>query len=331
MRWFCKWLKSLEQKFFWKKDVKKPFAHRSKPLKTNGLKLYSVGKFPTDARFKYAGQMLLTLEQRKKADQIKRIKFSKRAAAIFLINPSVSFLISSYYDVPIDISQTGNKITIMGELRRDVFKLFREYFGLSKRGNKLVFRFEDPTALAQRIEELKSRGIVFPKPQGNCLYFIYGNRFYVQYGSSTSLEAYRLRQALEKYFPDNPFRFTYSTDYTFDFRKLHEGIDQLRINDDAFWDRLYYDMYGNGFQVSLNYRTIAFDFETEDELNEKTAYLQSFSYFEIYHRRENHRYKFNMRFDMSLSELAVELKKTFPNLITTLVNDGERLIVQELE
>jgi len=320
------------QKGFWKGCAKKTFGRRAKPSEPDGSQQrYTVGEFPTDARFKYAGQMLLTLEQRRKADQMEGVAFSKRAGAIFLINPSVSFLISAYCGEHVDISQTGSKITMTGELRRDVLKVFKEYFGLFKRGNVLVFRFENPEALERRIGELESRSIVLPKPQGGCLYFTYGNRFYDQHGSNASLEAYRLRHTLEKYFPDNPFRFTYSTDYTFDFRKLYKGIEQLRINDDAFWDRLYHDMYGNGFQVSTNHRTIAFDFETEDELNEKTAYLKSFPYFDIHHRREKHRYKFNVQFEMGLDELATELKRIFPNLITKLVNDGEKLIVQELE
>jgi|GEM_PF-2469078 len=332
MRWCCRLLKNLGQKGFWKALFKKtPGRGEGKPAEPDGSHTYTVGEFPTDSRFKYAGQMLLTLEQRKEADQMQRITFSKRAGAIFLINPSVSFLISSYYGEHIDISQTGNKITMTGELRRDVFKLFEEYFGLLKRRNVLVFRFEDREALEHRIEELESRGVVLPKPQEGCLYFTYGNKYYQQHGSNASLEAYRLRHTLEKHFPDNPFHFSYSTDYTFDFRKLYEGIDQLRIDDNAFWDRLYYDMYGNGFQVSLNHRTIAFDFETEDELNEKIAYLKSFPYFDIYHRRENHRYKFNVQFEMSLRELAAELKRTFPNLTTKLVNNGEKLIVQGLE
>jgi len=331
MRWFCRLLKNLVQKGFWKEHVKKTSGHGAKPAEPDGPQLYMIGEFSTDFRFKHAGHMLLTLKQRKKADQMERVTFGKRAGAIFLTNPSVSFLISSYYGKHIDISQTGNKITTTGELRGDVFKLFREYFGLFKRGNTLVFKFENPEALEHRIEELKSRGVALPKPRGDCLCFTYGNRFYEQYGTNMRLEAYRLRHTLEKHFPDNPFHFAYSTDYTFDFRKLHKGIEQLRINEEAFWNRLYYDMYGKGFQVSANHRTIAFDFETVDELNEKTAYLKSFPYFNIYHRRENHRYKFNVQFDMNLRELAAELKKTFPNLTTKLVNDGKKLIVQELE
>jgi len=331
MRWFCRLLKNLTQKGFWKEYVKKNVGRSAKPAEPDGSQLYTVGEFPTDFRFEYAGQMLLTLEQRKQASQMERITFYKKAGAIFLINPSVSFLIASYYGEHIDISQTGNKITMTGELRRDVFKLFEEYFGLFKRGNMLVFRFEDPKALEHRLMELEKKGVVFPKPQGGCLYFTYGNKFYEQHGSNVSLEAYRLQHTLEKHFPDKPFHFTYSTDYTFDYRKLYTGIEQLRINDDAFWNRLNDDMYGNGFQVSQNHRTIAFDFETEDELNEKIAYLKSFSYFEIYHRRENHRYKFNVQFEKGMRELAAELKKHFPNLIIKLVNDGKKLIVQDLE
>jgi len=247
---------------------------------------------------------------------------------VFSIKPSLSFLISTFYR-NIEIAQQGNKITVEGELHQNVYEVFEKHFGLAKRGNELTFTFENKDILKRRIDELESKGITLPQPKENCLNFNYDSKFYEQHESDLGFEAFRLKRALEKYFSNNPFEFYYKTEYSFDFRKLDKGIDELELNEDVFWNRLFSEIHGDEFQVSQTHRTISFDFETESELIEKLNHIKSFSFFDIYDRGDTHKFKFNIKFETGLHELQSNLKKEFPNLNTKLIANGEKLIFRQ--
>lgn len=287
-----------------------------------------IGELPTSYHFKKSGLIFLTLDEWKKANQIQGLEFNKTAGAVFQIKPSVSFLISTFYR-NIEIAQNGNKITVEGELHQTVFELFKQYFSLSKRANQLIFSFESAENLKKQIEILENQGITFTKPQENRLCFEYDNKFYEQFESDLSYEVFRLKKSLEKYFPDNPFDFYYKTDYSFDYKKIDTGIDGLEINEDVFWNRLFSEIHGDNFQISQAHRTISFDFETEEELNEKINFIKSFTFFEIYDRGENHKFKYNIKFETGLHELQSNLKKELPSLHTKLIANGEKLIFRQ--
>lgn len=274
------------------------------------------------------GLINLTIDQWKEIRDSEHLKFNKKAGAIFPIKTSVSFLISTYYK-NIDISQNGNKITVFGELHQNIHDVFEKYFGLAKRGNELIFTFESKEILKRRVEELERKGITLPKPKENCLYFNYDSKFYEQHESNLNFEAFRLKRSLVNYFPDNPFIFSYKTEYTFDYRKIDKGIDELERKEDVFLNRLFSEIHGEKFQISQTHRTISFDFETEDELAEKLNFIKSFSFFEIYDRAENHKYKFNIKFETGLHELQAKLKNDLPNLTTKLIANGEKLIFRQ--
>ncbi|WP_231427709.1 DEAD/DEAH box helicase [Pedobacter sp. Leaf250] len=287
-----------------------------------------IGELPTSYHFKNSGQIFLTLDEWKKTIQIQGLNFNKKAGAVFQIKPSISFLVSSFYKKN-EISQKDNKITVVGELHQNIYEIFENHFGLTKRGNRLVFTFQNAEILKQKIEKLSKIGITLSKPQGNCLYFDYDSKFYETQESNLNFEAFRLKRSLEWYFPDNPFEFSYSTDYTFDFRKLDKGIDELERDEDVFWNRLFTEIHGNNFQISQAHRTISFDFETEDELTEKLNFVKSFSFFDIYDRGEYHRYKFNIKFETGLHDLQANLKREVPSLNTKLISNGEKLIFRQ--
>lgn len=274
------------------------------------------------------GLINLTIDQWKEIRDSEHLKFNKKAGAIFPIKTSVSFLISTYYK-NIDISQNGNKITVFGELHQNIHDVFEKYFGLAKRGNELIFTFESKEILKRKVEELERKGITLPKPKENCLYFNYDSKFYEQHESNLNFEAFRLKRSLVNYFPDNPFVFSYKTEYTFDYRKIDKGIDELERKEDVFLNRLFSEIHGEKFQISQTHRTISFDFETEDELAEKLNFIKSFSFFEIYDRAENHKYKFNIKFETGLHELQAKLKNDLPNLTTKLIANGEKLIFRQ--
>jgi len=287
-----------------------------------------IGELPTSYHFKNSGLIFLTIDEWNKASQIQGLKFNKKVGSVFSIKPSLSFLISTFYR-NIEIAQQGNKITVEGELHQNVYEVFEKHFGLAKRGNELTFTFENKDILKRRIDELQSKGITLPQPKENCLHFNYDSKFYEQHESDLGFEAFRLKRALKKYFPNNPFEFYYKTEYSFDFRKLDKGIDELERNEDVFWNRLFSEIHGDEFQVSQTHRTISFDFETESELIEKLNHIKSFSFFDIYDRGDTHKFKFNIKFETGLHELQSNLKKEFPNLNTKLIANGEKLIFRQ--
>lgn len=287
-----------------------------------------IGELPTNYHFKNSGLIFLTIDEWNKTSQIQGLKFNKRAGAVFSIKPSLSFLISTFYR-NIAIAQQGNKIIVEGELHQNVYEVFEKHFGLAKRGNELTFTFENKDILKRRIVELESKGITLPQPKENCLHFNYDSKCYEKHESNLSFEAFRLKRALKKYFPNNPFEFYYKTEYSFDFRKLDKGIDELERNEDVFWNRLFSEIHGDEFQVSQTHRTISFDFENESELIEKLNHIKSFLFFDIYDRGDTHKFKFNIKFETGLHELQSNLKKEFPNLNTKLIANGEKLIFRQ--
>jgi len=287
-----------------------------------------IGELPTSYHFKNSGLIFLTIDEWNKASQIQGLKFNTKAGAVFSIKPSLSFLISTFYR-NIEIAQQGNKITVEGELHQNVYEVFEKHFGLAKRGNDLIFTFENKEILRRRIDELESKGITLPQPNENCLHFNYDSKFYEQHESDLNFEVFRLKRSLLSYFPDNTFEFSYNTEYSFDYRKFDKGIDELDRKEQVFLNRLFSEIHGEDYQISQTHRTISFDFETESELIEKLNYIKSFSFFEIYDRGETHKFKFNVKFETGLHELQTNLKKEFPNLNTKLIANGEQLIFRQ--
>src|SRR5436190_10963588 len=287
-----------------------------------------IGELPTNYHFKNSGLILLTIDEWKKASAIQNLKIDKKAGAVFPLKPSVSFLISTFYR-NIEMSQNGTKIRVAGELHPNIFELFQKHFGLTKRGNSLIFKFQNAESLDFQVETLQSMGVTLPKPQDSCLYFNYDANFYDKHDSNLNFEAFRLKRSLNGYFPDNHFEVSYITDYSFDIKLFDKGIDELERNEDVFWNKLFSEIHGDKFQISQTHRTISFDFESEEQLVQKLNFLKSFSYFDIYDRGEKHKYKFNIKFETGLHELRASLKKEFSSLFTKLIANGEKLIFRQ--
>jgi superfamily I DNA and/or RNA helicase len=287
-----------------------------------------IGELPTTYHFGNSGLILLTIEDWKDTALIKNLKFENKGGAVFPLKPSVSFLISTFYPND-EIYQIGNKITVKGELHKNVFDLFNKHFDLIKKGNCLSFKFQNPELLKQQIDALQLKGITFPNLLDNSLNFCYDNKFYENQESDISFEVFRLNRYLKKSFPNNCFEFSYSTDYSFDTRLLDKGIDALEINEDSFWNRLFSEVHGDNYQISISSRTISFDFESEEELGKKLNYINAISFLDFYDRGDKHKYKFNIKFDTGLHELQKKLKKEYPNLFTKLIANGEKLIFRQ--
>jgi superfamily I DNA and/or RNA helicase len=287
-----------------------------------------VGSLPSNYHFKNSGLLLLTKNQWKKINGIEGVKLERQIGAVFPIKPSVSYIISTFHK-KLDVSQQGNKITVVGELHKNIFDLFQKHFGLSYRGNELFFKFKNGESLINKVNQLEGKGVILPKPKEGVMTFQYGIGFYEKHQSDLNFEACRLKQALKGYFPDNPFDLSYTTDYSFDFTLMDNGADELDRNEENFWNELYTKIHGEDFQVSQSRRTVSFDFETEDELIEKTEFVKSFSICDTSDYGDNHKYKFNIKFETGLHELGSKLKKEFPNLNTKLIANGEKLIFRQ--
>lgn len=166
-----------------------------------------IKEIPTNYQFNNSGVLFLTIDEWKKSNEIRGLRFDKKIGAVFSIKPSLSFLISSFYK-NIEISQRDSKtnnnfkvITIIGELHQNIYELFEKHFSLKKRGNCLTFTFQNAENLKRKVEELKRVGITLSEPQENCLHFVYDNSFYEKHESDLSFEVFRLKRSLEKYFP----------------------------------------------------------------------------------------------------------------------------------
>ena len=287
-----------------------------------------VGDLPTNYHFKNSGLVFLTLNEWKKINEIEGIKLERQVGAVFPIKPSVSYIISTFYK-NLDISQQGNKITIVGELHKNIFDLFQKHFGLSYRSNDLNFKFKNKADLSREVDKLEDKGVVLPKPEDGIMTFHFGIRFYEKHESDLDFEAFRLKRALKRYFPDNPFKLSFTTNYSFDFALMDNGADELDRNEETFWNELYAKVHGEDFQVSQSRRTISFDFETEEELIQNTNFVKSFSIYDTNDYGNNHKYKFKIKFETGLHELGAKLKKEYPNLNTKLIANGEKLIFRQ--
>jgi len=287
-----------------------------------------IGEMPTTFHFINSGLLFLTVDEWERIKKIANIEFEINAGAVFSIKPSLSYLISTFYQ-KIDISQYGDEIEVKGELHQPVFELFSKHFGLKKRRNCLIYQFHNAENLAEQVYELDKKGIELPEPTGNKLIFILEEAFYEKWGEDLGYENYRLKRILKKYLPNSEFSTSYTTTYTFDFTALNEGAKELDRNEDLFWDELYKKIHGDDFQISRLRRTVSFDFLTKSELQKKLDELQSITILDFHNLGKDHKYKFNIKFNTGLHELQAVLKKEFANLNTKLISNGRKLIFRQ--
>lgn len=298
----------------------------TKEIKENLISV--IGDLPTNYQFRNSGLIYLTIEEWKNVSLIQDIKFEEKGGAVFPIKPSLSYFLSIFYPKN-EILQSENKITVKGEIHQNIFDLFQEHFNLTKKGNCLSFKFQNSELLKEQIDALLLKGISFPKIKDNCLIFCYDNNFFENQESDINFEVFRLNRYLKKYFPINQFEFGYTTDYNFDSKLVDKGFDVLGINEGDFWKRLFSEIHGDNFQISISSRTISFDFETEEELSEKINFLKSISFLDFHDWGDKHKYKFNIKFDSGLHELQRNFKNTYPNLFTKLIANGDKLIFRQ--
>ena len=287
-----------------------------------------IGELPTNYHFRNSGLIFLTLTEWKRINEIEGIKLDKNAGAVFPIKPSFAYLISTYYK-QLEISQEGNRIKVEGELHPPIVQLLNKHFGLEKVSNDLIYEFQNIDDLEEQIQVLDEKGIELPKPIQNRMVFTFGMSFYEKWDTDLNFENFRLKQSLKRYFPNTEFVTSYKTTYRFNYVMLDKGIDELARNEESFWNELYTNIHGEEIQISRSRRTVSFDFETEDELNQKIEFVKSLSILDVSDFGDNHKFKFNIKFETGLHELQTNLKNEFPNLNTKLIANGENLIFRQ--
>jgi superfamily I DNA and/or RNA helicase len=139
---------------------------------------------------------------------------------------------------------------------------------------------------------------------------------------------YDIQRILDTNFQNNKYKIENKFFYSFDngakYNAFYDSF--LESNQTQFQLNFQSKEESDLFRLDNTFDAIYFDFETEDELNEKLNKIKSIPYLEIYDRGENHKYKFNIKFDNGLQELQANLKSFVPDLNTKLISNGEKLI-----
>ncbi|WP_313578203.1 AAA domain-containing protein [Chishuiella sp.] len=284
-----------------------------------------IGELSRNYGFKKYGQIFLTHNQKEQLSKLEEISFTNKAAAIFQIKPSIPYIISTFYK-SINSTQNNNRIAVEGELHHDVIEFLNQYYNLMMTSQILKFKFENEEDLLLNIEKLEKKGVEFSKNEIPYLKIKYTPVDYEKYGTDLNFEYNRLRRDLKKYLPSNNFTFSYTTKYLLLKNNNEKDINLSTISEDSFWSKLYSEIHGDKYQISKENRTISFEFESEEEYNEKLLEIKTIPYLDVYDRRENQKCKYVIKVNSGLHELQKELAKKFPSLSTKLVANGEKLI-----
>ena len=292
-----------------------------------------IGQLPTDDHFKNSGQTHLTLKQWKEANEIRGIKFDKKISARFNIKPSAKFVSERKFQRRYFLEKFDDLAT-NEELPENAFNYLSLNLGLKLKSVKISLT----TIVPDNIHILQEIRTAFKE---STTFFLYN--------SEDELTILLERKRLRKSGFDNcesavknveEFIATHFNDYNVNLSKIffysYERAanfpffdDFLETNGTAYKSNFISLIENNQFKIDQSFDVIYFDFETEDELTQKLDYIKSFSYFDVYDRGENHRYKFNIKFETGLHELQSVLKNKLPSLSTELIANGEKLIFRQ--
>lgn len=278
--------------------------------------------------FLETGVLYLTLDEWAQCRMLRGLRFQSSIGAIYGIQPSIGYFLSKYYK-NIELQVNGFNITVSGELHSDVFDCFSKHFGLRKRYYFLVFEFKDARLLQAEWEQILNLGVELPKPDGNKLVFVYDNNFLEYLHSSLPCEWLRLEQSIKAYFADNEFVSYFRTYYNYDFKLFDEHKGCLPFDEEDFWRSMYENFHGDDYKIMRSKQIISFNFETEDELNEKLGRLKKFPILKLNDHGKDNRFKFYVQLNNGLLELQENISREFPDILTELSASGNKLIFRK--
>ena len=291
-----------------------------------------IGELPTTVNFIKLGQLHLTTEEWKKASAIRGIKFSKKVTARFNIKPSIKFITETIFGKQFFL-EDYNDLATSEELPNEVFEYLKSNLNLSLKQIMILIKFdiiEDKDPLEEANTFFRENTNYHPhKTFDNHLLIRLEKRKLKKIGQNSFDDAkYDILRILDTNFQNNKYKIEYKFFYSFDngakYNAFYDSF--LESNQTQFQLNFQSKEESDLFRLDNTFDAIYFDFETEDELNEKLNKIKSIPYLDIYDRGENHKYKFNIKFDNGLQELQANLKSFVPDLNTKLISNGEKLI-----
>ena len=291
-----------------------------------------IGALPTTVNFIKLGQLHLTTEEWKKASAIRGIKFSKKATARFNIKPSIKFITETIFEKQFFLDNY-NDLATSEELPNEVFEYLKSNLNLSLKQIMILIKFdiiEDSDTLEKANAFFRENTNYHPhKTFDNHLLIRLEKRKLKKIGQNSFDDAKDdIQRILDTNFKNNKYnienKFFYSFDNGAKYNAFYDSF--LESNQTQFELNFQSKEESDLFRLDNTFDAIYFDFETEDELNEKLNKIKSIPYLEIYDRGENHKYKFNIKFENGLQELQANLKSFVPDLSTKLISNGEKLI-----
>ena len=311
---------------------------REKNNKSKGLETI-IGRIPKNYLFNKEGLILLTQDQKEKIDALKNVSFEKNTGAVYPLFPNIKFLLSLIYN-DTSIKETSNRFTIFkGKIHNNVESYLEKEIGLRRKRFLLIFQFPKQSGLDKKIKDLdKFKGVVLPKPENDAISFRIEvnsrNLNDSETQKTVSLdeqlvhfkrEYRRLERVIIKYFPGKTYQTLWNTKYSYDnklLRKFYSKNSQIELK---FWDRIYPDIHGDNFQISSDKGTLSFDFENFEDLALKKQSLNEYGYFHLEDYGNDHKFKFNIKFDTGLHDLQKKLKLKADSLSTRLMLNGQEL------
>ena len=291
-----------------------------------------IGELPTTVNFIKLGQLHLTTEEWKKANAIRGIKFSKKVTARFNIKPSIKFITETIFEKQFFL-EDYNDLATSEELPNEVFEYLKSNLNLSLKQIMILIKFdiiEDRDTLEEANTFFRENTNYHPhKTFDNHLLIRLEKRKLKKIGQNSFDDAkYDIQRILDTNFKSNKYKIEYKFFYSFDngakYNAFYDSF--LESNQTQFQLNFQSKEESDLFRLDNTFDAIYFDFETEDELNEKLNKIKAIPYLDIYDRGENHKYKFNIKFENGLQELQANLKSFVPDLNTKLISNGEKLI-----
>jgi superfamily I DNA and/or RNA helicase len=291
-----------------------------------------IGELPTTVNFIKLGQLHLTKEEWKKASVIRGIRFDKKATARFNMKPSVKFITKTIFGKQFFLDNY-NDLATSEELPNEVFEYLKSSLNLSLKQILILIKFdlfEDSDILEEVNKFFRGNTNYHPhKTFDNHLLIRLEKRKLKKIGQNSFDDAKDdIQRILDKNFKNNKYnienKYFYSFDHGSKYNAFYDSF--LESNQTQFELNFQCKEESDLFRLDNTFDAIYFDFETVDELNEKLNKVKSISYLEIYDRGENHKYKFNIKFENGLQELQANLKSFIPDLNTKLISNGEKLI-----
>lgn len=292
-----------------------------------------IGELPTNKHFKNLGQIHLTLEQWKKINEIRGIKFDKKISARFNIKPSTKFITETIFQHQFFLNEYENLATFE-KLPNEVFEYLSANLNLKIKSVKILIKtnLKETVDILQEVKTFcKENTKFFPYSSENGLTIILERKKLRKIGFDTFESAIEsLDEFIATHFKNYGikllFTFFYSCDKATNIPFFNNFRDKYKSE---FESKFAVFKENNLFRIDQTFEAIYLDFETEKELTQILDFITSYSFIEIYNRGEKHTYKFNIKFETGLHELQAKLKKELPNLNTKLIANGEKLIFRQ--